>query len=130
MIRRLSAFLSFTFNHSFLILQANQVMSDHHDNFADQVYAIIAAIPKGKVATYGQIARLAGTPTFVRQVCFVLRNLPADSMLPCYRIVNSQGKISLKNAGYDHQKQRLLAEGVVFNEKEKIDLKKFGWNHS
>lgn len=98
------------------------------DTFADRVYATIAAIPKGKVATYGQIARLAGMSTYVRQVCFILRHVPKESTLPCYRIINSQGKISLSNQNYMRQKTRLTEEGIVFGKNDKVDLKIFGWD--
>lgn len=103
---------------------------EERQTFAEQVYAIIAAIPKGKVVTYGQIAQMAGMPTYIRQVCFILRHLPNDSKLPCHRIINSQGRLSVKNDTYMRYKQRLIAEGIVFNQRDKIDLHKFGWHIS
>lgn len=96
--------------------------------FALQVYAIIAAIPAGKVVTYGQIAQMAGMPTYIRQVCFILRHLPKGSKLPCHRIINSQGRLSVKDDTYQDYKLKLIAEGIKFNVKDKIDLKKYGWN--
>lgn len=99
------------------------------DDFAHQVYAIIAAIPEGKVTTYGTIARLAGLPTYVRQVCAVLRGIPSDSILPCHRIINGQGKITVTGETYQRHKKALLKEGVVFNKNDKIDFKVFGWNY-
>lgn len=97
-------------------------------NFANQVYAIIAAIPSGKVVTYGQIAKMAGMPTYVRQVCFILRSLPTGSKLPCHRIINGKGQLSVKNDTYQRHKLKLLEEGIEFNHQDKINLKKFGWN--
>lgn len=102
-------------------------MSEPHDSFTHQVYAIISAIPSGKVTTYGQIAKMAGAPTYVRQVCYILRHLPEGSKLPCHRIINGQGRLSVKNQTYIRYRQRLLAEGVVFNLQDKIDLNLYGW---
>ena len=96
--------------------------------FAHQVYTIIAAIPAGKVTTYGQIAKLTGMPTYIRQVCFVLRHIPKGSHLPCHRIINGQGKLSVKGENYMRYKLKLIEEGIEFNHNDKIDLKKFGWN--
>lgn len=104
-------------------------MTNHSDDFAHQVYAIIASIPEGKVTTYGTIARLAGIPTYVRQVCAVLRNIPSDSTLPCHRIINGQGKISVTGESYKRHKAALLKEGIIFNDHDKIDFKVFGWNY-
>lgn len=105
-------------------------MTQDTNDFAHQVYAIIASIPEGKVTTYGTVARLAGVPTYVRQVCAVLRNIPSDSTLPCHRIINGQGKISITGDSYNRHKSALLKEGIVFNENDKIDFKRFGWNYS
>ena len=104
-------------------------MTTHHDDFAHQVYAIIAVIPEGRVTTYGAVARLAGVPTYVRQVCAVLRNVPSDSILPCHRIINGQGRISVSGESYARHKATLLAEGIIFDEKDRIDFKVFGWNY-
>lgn len=104
-------------------------MTHTPDDFAHQVYAIIASIPEGKVTTYGAVARLAGMPTYVRQVCAVLRNIPLDSTLPCHRIINGQGKISVSGESYERHKSALLKEGIIFNANDKIDLKRFGWNY-
>lgn len=104
-------------------------MTQEHDNFAHQVYAIIAAIPEGRVTTYGAVARLAGVPSYVRQVCAVLRNIPKDSTLPCHRIINGQGRISVTGESYNRHKSALLKEGVIFNKNDKIDFKCFGWNY-
>lgn len=101
----------------------------NHDDFAHQVYAIIASIPEGKVTTYGAIARLAGVPTYVRQVCAVLRTIPKDSVLPCHRIISGQGKITVTGESYTRHKEKLLKEGIIFNERDKVDFKLFGWNY-
>ncbi|WVD67133.1 methylated-DNA--[protein]-cysteine S-methyltransferase [Orbus sturtevantii] len=102
---------------------------EDNQTFAHQVYAIIAAIPSGNVITYGQIAKMAGMPTYVRQVCLVLRRLPKESKLPCHRIINSQGYLSVKGDTYQKYKLKLIEEGIKFNHKDKIDLKIYGWNN-
>jgi methylated-DNA-protein-cysteine methyltransferase-like protein len=81
------------------------------------------------VATYGQIAELAGLEGHARQVGYALHDLPEKNNVPWHRVVNSQGEISLRTAGDSHELQRMLleSEGVVFNEKSRIDLKKYRW---
>lgn len=80
------------------------------------VYQIIASIPKGKVTSYGQIAKLAGYPNHARIVGNILKNLPSDTSLPWHRVINSQGKISFPQNSTAYNRQRLLLEkeGVSF----------------
>lgn len=92
-----------------------------------RVYTVIASIPEGKVSTYGTIARLAGAPRNSRQVGKILQRLPKDSKLPWFRVVNSQGKISLTGPDYIRQKEALLADGVLFTKSGRINLKLYGW---
>ena len=83
---------------------------------AEQILAVVALIPYGKVASYGQVARLAGLPKHARLVGKVLGNIDDRSTLPWYRVVNSQGKIRttmLTENGQNLQAQLLLAEGVM-----------------
>ncbi|KAB7898084.1 methylated-DNA--[protein]-cysteine S-methyltransferase [Rouxiella sp. S1S-2] len=96
------------------------------DNFRQRVFQIIAAIPLGQVTTYGEIARLAGSPRAARQVGGVLKKLPEGSSLPWHRVVNRHGEISLHGEDFKRQRQALLAEGIIFK-KGQIDLLKFGW---
>ena len=90
-------------------------------------YETIACVPYGKVATYGQIATLAGYPGRARQVGFALAGMPVESDLPWHRIINAQGKVSPRS-GSSHlvQYELLASEGVVFTA-QRIDLKRFGW---
>ena len=88
-------------------------------------YAIIAQIPPGKVATYGQIALLAGKPGHARQVGYALNAMP-EIDLPWQRVVNAQGQISLRR-GAELQRSMLEAEGVIFDENGRINLKRFQW---
>ena len=85
-------------------------------------YRQIRNVPRGKVASYGQIAELAGFEGHARQVGYALHALPADSGVPWHRIVNSKGEISPRGAGDSHELQRMLleAEGVKFDEKGRI----------
>lgn len=95
------------------------------NNFDQQVFAFVYQVPAGKVATYGDIAKLAGMPSHARQVGKVLSRLPADSKLPWYRIVNSQGKISLQGDRGDYQRQQLAVEGIFLSAHGTISLKKY-----
>lgn len=92
----------------------------------EDVYAMVRRIPKGKVATYGEIALFLGWPQGARTVGWALRALPPGSGVPWHRVVNAQGKISLPNP--EHQRELLEAEGVIFNASDRIDLLRFGWS--
>ncbi|MFT5881385.1 MAG: methylated-DNA-protein-cysteine methyltransferase-like protein [Moritella sp.] len=99
-------------------------------NLAEQVFALVHRIPVGKVATYGDIARLAGMSTYSRHVGRVLSSLPTDSQLPWHRIINSKGEILLQGERGEYQKQRLLAEGIVVSAQGKISLKQYRYDSS
>lgn len=93
-----------------------------------EIIRLIKTIPKGKVATYGQIASLAGLYPAVRQVVWALHSCSDKEGLPWQRVVNRFGGISLKpGAGYEKQRTLLLAEGIVFDERDRIDLDRFLW---
>jgi len=97
-------------------------------SFHQRVIDIIKSIPKGKVATYGQIAALAGNPRGARVVVRVLHSSSGKENLPWHRVINSKGSISLKpGTGYEVQKALLKKEGIVFKEDDTIDLKRFLW---
>ncbi|WP_455140330.1 MGMT family protein [Candidatus Hodarchaeum mangrovi] len=97
--------------------------------FSNEVINIIKSIPKGKVATYGQIAALAGNPRGARQVTWLLHSATEKENLPWHRVVNSQRRISLpKEGGYEEQKMLLISEGVVFDSLDRIDFHQFLWN--
>jgi len=99
-----------------------------HLSFSDEVVAVIKTIPRGKVATYGQIAGLAGNRLAARQVVRVLHTLSAREKLPWHRVVNSQGTISLPpGRGRELQKRLLEDEGVVFSSGGRIDFSVFLW---
>ncbi len=97
-------------------------------SFTEEVIAIIKNIPQGKVATYGQIAALAGNRFAARQVVRVLNSSSRKEKLPWHRVVNSHGTLSLApGCGYEEQKALLVGEGIVFDEEDRIDFKKFLW---
>ncbi|ELY3465535.1 MGMT family protein [Cronobacter universalis] len=102
---------------------------DNQDTFPQRVYQIVAAIPEGCVTTYGEVARLAGSPRAARQVGGVLKRLPEGSRLPWHRVVNSRGEISLTGPDLQRQRQALLAEGVQVSGKGEIDLARYGWRY-
>jgi len=104
------------------------MFDDKSDN-AKKILTVVRQIPKGKVATYGQIASLAGIPRNSRQVGSVLKNLATGSRVPWFRVVNSKGEISLRADGKYNQVQRqaLEEEKVRFDHKARISLDEFGW---
>jgi methylated-DNA-protein-cysteine methyltransferase-like protein len=82
-----------------------------------KIYAVVSRIPKGRVATYGQVAALARLPRQARLVGYAMHALPADSDVPWHRVVNAAGKISIRSDGLGHdelQAQLLRREGVRF----------------
>lgn len=96
--------------------------------FTQRVIDLIAAIPKGNVATYGGIAAMAGSPRGARQVVRVLHTCSRKEGLPWHRVVNREGKISLSEIqGYERQKTLLEKEDVLFDNHDKIDLKTYLW---
>ena len=94
----------------------------------EKIWQVIYSIPKGKVLSYGQVAKLAELPGYGRYVGFVLKNLPAGTKLPWFRVVNAQGKLSFPRDSiqYQTQKSRLEAEGIVFVN-GRFSLKRYGW---
>jgi methylated-DNA-protein-cysteine methyltransferase-like protein len=93
-----------------------------------RIYAAVRRVPRGRVATYGQIARLAGLPGHARQVGYALHALRASTTVPWHRIVNASGAISLRRSG-GALSQRLLLEreGVTFDARGRISLARCGW---
>ncbi len=94
----------------------------------DKIYSVIRKIPRGKVATYGQIAKLAGLGPNARLVGYALHALTPEKRVPWHRVVGAGGKISLTGEGYSIQRKLLEAEGVEFRDKGNIPLVRFGWS--
>lgn len=95
----------------------------------ERVYDLVAAIPAGRVATYGQIARSLGAPRSARRVGQALSQLPPDRSVPWHRVVNRAGRISERwpVGRMDRQAQLLRDEGVDFEAGGQIDLSRFRW---
>ncbi len=96
----------------------------------ERIYAVVRRIPRGCVATYGQVAALAGLPGRARFAGYALYALPAGSALPWHRVLNAQGRLSLyaldPDAGLT-QRMRLEREGVRFDARGRIDLERHQW---
>lgn len=101
---------------------------DEIASYRTRVYDLVRQIPRGKVSTYGQIARLAA-PCTARMVGYALAGLPDGSDVPWQRVINSQGKISPHGAGFGSAMQRALLEeeGIRFDLEGRVDLIAVGW---
>ena len=86
-------------------------MAESQQNARERVWQIVHQIPRGKVASYGQIAKLAGMPSHSRLVGRILSGLPRNTRLPWHRVLNSQGRIT--NPARERQQERLEKEGVT-----------------
>lgn len=96
--------------------------------FSERAIKAIKSVPAGKVATYGQIALLAGSPRAARQIGWLLNSSSEKHSLPWHRIINSKGQLSSNDPEFHfEQRSRLEAEGIVFSLNNTIDLKVFGW---
>lgn len=97
-------------------------------NYA-RIYAVVRRVPRGRVATYGQVARLAGLPGHARQVGYALHALRSGTAVPWQRVINAKGEISLRRAAGADLSQRILleAEGVRFDGRGRVSLQRYGW---
>ncbi len=96
-----------------------------------RIWATVDSVPRGRVATYGQIAEEAGLPGHARQVGYALRNLPRGTELAWHRVLNAKGEISVRTATgrpSREQMRRLRAEGVKVNTRGRVDLQRFRWD--
>ena len=93
----------------------------------ETIYRAVRNVPRGRVASYGQIAELAGLGGHARQVGYALHALPANSGVPWHRVVNARGEISPRSAGDSHELQRMLleAEDVEFDERGRVARRYF-----
>ena len=101
----------------------------HEPDINHRIWQVVSMIPSGSVATYGEVAQLAGMPRGARRVGLALKIMPADTRVPWHRVINSQGRISLPDGSASQytQRERLEAEGVVFRANRSIDLRKYRW---
>ncbi|MEG1153855.1 MAG: MGMT family protein [Ruthenibacterium sp.] len=97
--------------------------------FTMKIYEVVRQIPRGCVASYGQIAMLAGNPRGARGVGFALHRNPEPGVIPCHRVVFKNGSVCTGFAfgGPDVQKQLLIDEGVTFLEDGRVDMARCRW---
>ena len=95
-----------------------------------RIYSVVEDIPFGRVATYGQVAALAGYPRHARQVGYALHSLSPESGVPWHRVINARGEVSLRSEeGWEgYQRHLLEEEGVEFDERGRVDLSVYGWD--
>lgn len=98
------------------------------DTPAHKILAAVRNIPKGRVSTYGEIAKVAGLPRRARLVGTVLKQTPSSARVPWHRVINAAGRISFPagSDAYVEQQSRLVAEGVDVR-RGKVNLAQFGW---
>jgi methylated-DNA-protein-cysteine methyltransferase related protein len=124
------------------MLYARKIMTAHRDedralkrdqpdepSIAERVWQVIALIPKGRVATYGQVAELAGLQGGARRVGNLLSHLPSGSKIPWHRVINASGGISLPedSGGFSRQQRLLKKEGIAFNASGRVSLPRYRW---
>ncbi len=101
-------------------------------SFFDQVYLVVKQIPPGKVASYGQVAAILGSPRAARTVGWALASLRENNEndVPWQRVINSQGRVSIRNMrhGVEEQQALLEAEGVEFDPRGYVNWHRFGWH--
>jgi methylated-DNA-protein-cysteine methyltransferase-like protein len=95
----------------------------------EKIYAVVRRIPRGRVATYGQVAELAGLPGHARQVGYAMAALPSGTAVPWHRVINAAGMVSRRKMPGEElgQRQLLEAEGVRFNARGRVPLEKVRW---
>ena len=98
-------------------------------NTFEKIYDVVKQIPKGMVATYGLVALLAGNPRLARVVGYALHVNPEPGVIPCHRVVNRKGEVSVAFAFGGENMQRILLseEGIEFTPDGKVDLNKYLW---
>ena len=101
----------------------------YSQGFFERVWALVAKIPAGTVATYGQIAALLGNPRAARTVGWALHSMPDDLDIPWHRVINGKGRISLDCGEHDPHLQRVLLEkeAILFDARGFVDLQRFQW---
>jgi methylated-DNA-protein-cysteine methyltransferase related protein len=99
-------------------------------DFTERVYRTVRRVPRGQVVSYGGVAAILGSPRAARGVGHALHALPDGSDVPWWRVVNRNGEISIRGAVHAARLQRVLleAEGVSFDERGRIDWRRFGWD--
>lgn len=99
----------------------------HHTGVFSRIYQIVAAIPPGRVASYGQVAALAGNPRLARRVGQALSRPPEELVLPCHRVVQKDGTLAPDQVFCGLQRPMLEAEGVLFLPDGRVDMAACRW---
>ena len=104
-------------------------MKNIEPDINSRIWQVIALIPPGKVATYGDVAKHAGLPGAARRVGYAMRTLPEDTKIPWHRVINAQGKLSLpqNSSSGRTQRARLETEGVNLRDSGSVDMNRFRW---
>ena len=99
-------------------------------NTFEKIYSVVKKIPKGKVASYGTVAALAGNPRWARVVGYALHVNPEPGKIPCHRVVTRSGEVSKAFAfgGENMQRQLLSEEGIEFLDDGCVDMARFAWH--
>lgn len=97
------------------------------DDLHSRIRKVIARIPRGRVATYGQIARIAGLGGQARLVGYALHSLPSESRVPWHRVLNAKGELSTRGPSAARQRRLLEEESVKFDARGRVLLAKFQW---
>lgn len=99
-------------------------------NTFEKIYSVVKKIPKGKVASYGTVAALAGNPRWSRVVGYALHVNPEPGIIPCHRVVTRNGEVSKAFAfgGENMQRQLLSEEGIEFLDDGRVDMARFAWH--
>ena len=105
-------------------------MKVNTSEFNKRIYELAKMIPRGRVATYGQLASMAGNPNGARMAGRAMKNAPRNMDVPCHRVVNAVGDTAPDYVfeSKSHQRAMLEAEGVIFKSNGKIDMKRCKWN--
>ena len=102
--------------------------SGHAPTTYARVYAVVRRVPAGRIATYGQVARVAGLGDHARMVGYALAALPMGTTVPWHRIINAQGTVSRRRSGDSlSQRMRLEREGIRFDLRGRVSFATFGW---
>jgi methylated-DNA-protein-cysteine methyltransferase related protein len=96
----------------------------------ERICEVTCRIPRGSVATYGDVARMAGSPRSAREVGRTMASLPEGSDVPWWRVINRRGEIVLRADGMEEQAARLAAEGIDCGAGGRIDLDRYRWEGS
>ena len=116
-------------DHFFMLLMRRRERAMASEGFFERVYEVVEQIPEGMVATYGQVALLAGRPRSARYVGYALHSNPRPGEIPCHRVVFADGHIceGFAFGGPDAQRELLLGEGVAFKDDMHVDLAACRW---